>query len=195
MQTETSKPETTIVKPNGQTNQHPPKPPSKPQLELEPSKPQPTTAETGAKVNQKTLKPENRTKPNTPNLAHPSSCETESKPTTINTHQKPATITKFKPPETKQNMKSKPNVKTRTVAKGVSDLESLKEFLARKKLDREQKQKQAKSVGAQASPHTAGPGSQHYVQNRETASRLACGDIRGNTKPSEIIQELNRRGK
>ena len=65
----------------------------------------------------------------------------------------------------------------------------------KKKLDREKKQLQAKSSGVQASAHTAGSGSLRSVQKQNTVSRLACGEISGDTKPNEIIAELNRRGK
>ena len=85
-------------------------------------------------------------------------------------------------------------MKTRTMVKGVSDINTLREFLAKKKLDRELKQSQAKLNIAQASTHTASYGTLPSVQNQNTSSRLACGDSSGVSKPNEDLPEWTRRG-
>ena len=147
------------------------------------------------KGNHETQKPLNKTQPTNPNQTNPRSCVSKGRPITTDTDQKPLTITRQKHHETKPSTTSKPNVKTRTEVDGVSDIESLKKFLAKKKLDREQKQMQAKSGRAEASAHTASPGSLRSVLNQKTANRPTCGENSSDTKPNEITLELNRRGK
>ena len=116
------------------------------------------------------------------------------RPTSTNSDKKPKNILELKPPETKPKVTSKPGMKTRTMVKGVSDIKTLREFLEKKKLDRELNRSQAKLNIAQASTHTASYGTLSSVQNQNTSSRLACGDSSGVSKPNEDLPEWTRRG-